>query len=133
MPPDLNEVRRWLEKADHDRGGAEAAIERNPPITDVAAFHCQQAVEKLLKGYLLFRGQPFEKTHDLVELLALCTQYDDAFSLLRASVEPLTPYAVRFRYPGPADPSVAEVNVAMQAVQTVWKFVNDRLPAQTRL
>ncbi|MFQ5806078.1 MAG: HEPN domain-containing protein [Phycisphaerae bacterium] len=53
MPPDVASVRSWLAKADHERRRAEAALAQTPPITDTAAFHCQQAVEKLLKAYLV--------------------------------------------------------------------------------
>ncbi|HSW43942.1 MAG TPA: HEPN domain-containing protein [Phycisphaerae bacterium] len=49
MQPELVEVKRWIEKADHDRRMAEAGLDQTPPITDGAAFHCQQAAEKLLK------------------------------------------------------------------------------------
>jgi HEPN domain-containing protein len=127
MPPEFREVMRWVEKADHDQAGAEAAIERTPPVTDVAAFHCQQAVEKLLKAYLVYCEEPFEKTHDLVELTAICAQRDVEFETLKDQVRPLTPYAVRFRYPGPADPSVEEVKEALQVVAEVRKFVAGRL------
>ncbi len=54
MSPETAEVKRWLEKADHDRRAAPLALAGEPPITDVAAFHCQQAVEKLLKAYLVW-------------------------------------------------------------------------------
>ncbi len=47
MPPDAAEALRWLDKADHD-AAAVAALSHDPPICDVAAFHCQQAVEKML-------------------------------------------------------------------------------------
>jgi HEPN domain-containing protein len=129
MPPEVREVRLWLEKAAHDRAGAEAAYERIPPVTDVAAFHCQQAIEKMLKACLVYREDRFERTHDLVELLALCARHDQSFQSLRSVVAPLTPYAVRFRYPGPTDPSVEEVREALRVVGEVWQFVTDRLPA----
>ena len=127
MSPESAEVIRWLEKAGHDQAGAEAALGHQPPITDVAAFHCQQAVEKLLKAYLVHRAHAFERTHDLVELLEWCAQYDSAFARLHGLVEPLIPYAVRFRYPGPADPSVEQVRSALEAVHEVRQFVRDRL------
>ncbi len=130
MPPELREVKRWLEKAEHDQAGAEAAMERDPPITDVAAFHCQQAAEKLLKGYLVCRRNPFERTYDLVELLALCAKHDSGFAALRPDVEHLTPYAVRFRYPGPADPDAEKVREALATVRRIRAFVIDRLPPE---
>ena len=127
MPPESAEVKRWLSKAEHDRMGAEVALAHSPPLTDIAAFHCQQAVEKLLKAYLVDRRQSFERTHDLVELLGLCTDDDASFGALRGLVEPLTPYAVRFPYPGSADPSVEQVQSALEVVRRVLEFVVSRL------
>jgi len=127
MPPQLPESQRWLTKADNDHAGAIAAMDRHPPVTDVAAFHCQQAVEKMLKAYLVDRAEPFEHTHDLVELLALCAKHDPMFNSLRDEVGPLTPYAVRYRYPGPVDPSEEEVREALLVVDQVRRLVASRI------
>ncbi len=103
-----------------------------PPCTElaVAAFHCQQAVEKALKAYLVNACIDFEKIHDLGRLLDYCRQGDPAFELLRDEVEPLTLYAVAFRYPGPADPVPGEVRAALEVVVRVWAFVATRLPPE---
>ena len=37
-------------------------------MLDDALFHCQQAVEKALKGLLTWHDVPFRKTHSLEEL-----------------------------------------------------------------
>jgi HEPN domain-containing protein len=132
MPPDLVELLRWLEKAEHDRLTAEAALGLDPPITDIAAFHCQQAIEKTLKAYLFWEGVDFEKTHDLRELTILCADKDPAFSAFEPKLAPLTHYAVRFRYPGPPDPTVEEVSEALSVVETVRDFVLVRLPPECR-
>ena len=131
MSPEASEVRRWLEKPDHDRRIAALAIEQTPPITDVAAFHAQQAVEKLLKAYLVYKYQEFEKIHDLGELVALCSSHDASFADLRDQASVLTPFAVRFRYPGPADPTVEQVHAALGIVNDIWLFVLSRLPRGT--
>ncbi|MCG3127273.1 MAG: hypothetical protein CHACPFDD_02131 [Phycisphaerae bacterium] len=133
MPPDLLEARRWLVKADHDRIGAEAALECANPVTDIAAFHCQQAIEKALKAYLVWRECEFEKVHDLGRLIDDCARYDAEFEPLKATVAPLSAYAVRFRYPGPADPTVDEVEVALTTVRAILDFVGNRLPDGARL
>jgi HEPN domain-containing protein len=54
MPPELGEVRRWMDKARRDWKMAKAGLVQDPPVTDGAAFHCQQAVEKMLKAYLVY-------------------------------------------------------------------------------
>ena len=43
-------VLAWLRKAETDQRAAEALLKLKPPLCDAAAFHCQQAAEKLLKG-----------------------------------------------------------------------------------
>jgi len=128
MPPDLQEVLRWLEKADHDRQSVELLLAQAKPLTEIAAFHCQQAVEKALKAYLVFREHEFEKTHDLRALLNACGTYDSAFLALLDDVEPLTPFAVRFRYPGPGDPTIEQTNRALCTAVRVIEFVNLNLP-----
>lgn len=129
MPPEETEVRHWLEKADRDRRMAELALGTEPPMTDLAAFHCQQAAEKLLKTYLVWKQDDVEKTHDLRLLLTRCARTDAAFETLRPQVAPLTAYAVRYRYPGPTDPTVAEVEEALRIVAALVDFVCRRLPS----
>lgn len=128
MPPELTEVRRWLEKVDHDRRTAESALALSVPVTDTAAYHCQQAVEKLFKAFLVWHESPFEKVHDLEVLARSCSRFDPAFDALVETVAPLTMYGVRFRYPGPNDPNVDEVRDALAIVREVWDFVLVRLP-----
>ena len=50
MPHDAARVvdtRGWLHKAAGDLRGAEVDLAANPPLTEDAAFHCQQAAEKV--------------------------------------------------------------------------------------
>ena len=64
-----------------------------------AVYHCQQAFEKTLKGFLTWHAYPFQRTHNLPGLLQLCDQVDAAFSALASDAALLTPYATQFRYP----------------------------------
>ncbi|HTE86438.1 MAG TPA: HEPN domain-containing protein [Dehalococcoidia bacterium] len=61
-------MREWLEIAERDLRGA-MLIRQSPGLFDLAAFHCHQAAEKALKGYLTQHDSPFRRTHDLTELL----------------------------------------------------------------
>lgn len=132
MSPEIAEVKQWLEKAGSDHRAAEVLLGQTPPITDIAAFHCQQAVEKTLKAYLLYRGQAFEKIHDLGALVQQCADHDGGFVKLLARVAPLTPFAVRFRYPGPGGASVDQVRSALDVVEEVREIVTNRLPEEAR-
>ena len=127
MPPEQLEIQRWLIKAQRDWVVARKAF-APPPQLDAAAFHTQQAVEKLLKAYLVFCGIAFEKVHDLGRLLQQCAAVEPGFAELTESVEPLTLYAVAFRYPGPVDPTPERVASALEVVAKVWDYVTRRLP-----
>lgn len=121
-------TREWLRKAANDLATAERVLD-DPPIPDTAAFHCQQAAEKALKAYLMWRDQPFRRTHDLKELLAQCAELDDAFNALAQAADRLGDFAVAARYPEPPEePTVESARLALQLARRVVGFVRDRLP-----
>ena len=130
MPPDLEEIKRWLQKAHRDLAAAKQLLSTEPPPTDIAAFHAQQAVEKLLKAFLMSREIQFEKVHDVGLLLEQCAGCEREFAGLTKDVIPLSAYAVAFRYPGPADPTKEEAESACVVAQRVWDFVIERLPTE---
>jgi len=124
-------AREWLVKAQHDLEGAERAI-LEPPLTDLVAFHAQQAAEKALKGYLAWRDLAFERTHELVSLLSLTAELDPDFASLEPMAALLTPYAIDPRYPGRAELTVEEAAEALDAARHVVGFVAQRLPPEAR-
>lgn len=92
------EVEAWLNKAEEDWQSALWLLSEESPVTTPGVFHLQQAVEKWLKAYLVFRGIRFERKHDL-RYLAELSHHDN---ILEHCVifDELTPYAVEIRYPG---------------------------------
>ena len=93
------EARGWLAAADEDVASARVLIAATPPRTATAAYLCQQAAEKVMKGLLTCAAKPFRKTHNLDELAA---QVSDAFPELEQRVGPLrwqTSWNFVFRYP----------------------------------
>ena len=55
-------VKKWVKKTGNDIITAENLLECKTIITDSVCFHCQQAVEKYLKAYLIYNQKYFEKT-----------------------------------------------------------------------
>ena len=53
-------VKKWIEKADKDLLTAERELSFADPITESICFHCQQAVEKYLKAYLVKHKNIFQ-------------------------------------------------------------------------
>ena len=56
--PQWEEALRWVVKASQDRRSAVLMLGDAPPLLDPAAYHCQQAAEKLLKALLAAAGDP---------------------------------------------------------------------------
>ena len=98
---DCEIILNWFRFGDMDLAVATNSEKTmNPKPLEIICFHCQQAIEKYLKGYLIFQsGEAPLKTHNLVELCALCQEYDEAFGNLKAVCAMLTMYAVQTRYP----------------------------------
>jgi len=57
----------WLEKAARDLKSAKV-LKQNECGNDVVAFHCQQAIEKALKGFLLRKTGQIAEGHSLIYL-----------------------------------------------------------------
>jgi HEPN domain-containing protein len=94
-------------------------------------FHCQQAAEKSLKGYLAWRNQPFRRTHDLEELVKQCADLADDFSVLTTAAGVLTQFGVDPRYPGfAAEATPEEMAQALRLADEIVSFVLERLPPE---
>ncbi len=101
-------VERCLAVADIDRQTVAACVAADPPLRASAAFHCQQAVEKLLKGFLVLAAKRFRKTHSLAQLDAAAQASFPDIAELVAAAENWTVRAVAYRYPLAEGPDEAE-------------------------
>ncbi|PKO22286.1 MAG: hypothetical protein CVU38_10255 [Chloroflexi bacterium HGW-Chloroflexi-1] len=61
-------VQSWLTKAQRDLASARVLAAHDKPLLDTAVYHCQQAAEKAVKGFLVFHDCEFEKIHDIETL-----------------------------------------------------------------
>ena len=128
-PEPEKEVRRWVEKAEHDVMAAEHAMElAEEGLTDIVCFHCQQCAEKYLKALLLYQGLAFPRTHDLRLLLDLISA-QVSLGLQREAVIPLNRYAIEGRYPGDWEPITAtDAQRASEVARAVRRAVLRQLP-----
>ena len=132
MGPEADVVREWLLKARNDLRTARLALHADPPVLDTGCFHCQQTVEKALKGYLYWRGVSFPRVHALGMIFDLAEQQDAAFAEIRDQCEGLTRFAVQDRYPHGRPISQAKAQAALAAAEEAFLFVLARLPAEVQ-
>jgi HEPN domain-containing protein len=89
-----------MEFADRDMASARFLTHMQPMPLEIIGFHCQQALEKYLKAFLVSNGIEPEKSHDLIQLQKSCIGFDAGFSSLSRICSALSSFAAKARYPG---------------------------------
>ena len=107
---------------------AKIAASHLPDYDDVIAFHCQQAIEKALKGYLIFLDIEFKPVHDLGYLLNLASTKNDAIDIYFEEVDRISRYAVQIRYPDTIIKLTKfQIQEAIKMADLIWAMVNGKI------
>ncbi len=124
-------VERWLAVAERDREAVLVVLSSSSALHGIAAFHCQQAVEKLLKGFLVLARKRSRKTHSLSELGAMAEASFPDIAEHVAAAKDWSKWAVEYRYPseqGAAAPEPDEQE--LRRALTVIEALATRLRAE---
>lgn len=122
-------IKKWIEKGDHDLGTAIITYTHLPKYSDTITFHCQQAVEKYLKSYLIHLGLKVPKTHDLVYISEIINQKDKIQKDWFDKISVLADYAIEIRYPDQTieltDEEISEaIGIAKEFRKIITKKLN---------
>jgi HEPN domain-containing protein len=110
------EAARWLVFVDEDMRVVEVLMANQPIIVRGAAFHCQQAVEKMAKAVLVAMGADVPKIHDVYELSWLVQDHDIEIGQAIRELANVTTWATVVRYPD------VEANIAPSANDIRFAF-----------
>lgn len=123
-------VSAWISKAESDIKNIENNFkfqDEEIPI-DTVCFHCQQAVEKYLKAYLISKETEFPYTHNLGTLVHIAEQFDPEFIHIKEMAEILSPFAVEIRYPDDSDPpTISDCKDFYQITKDIKEFILSRI------
>ena len=97
MESRLSYGRGWLEWAERDLRAAQIMLDNSDAAN--SCFHSQQAAEKALKGFLVFRGKRLERTHSAGDLADSCTLEDADFLTCSVDARILDSLYIDTRYP----------------------------------
>lgn len=132
-PVRLGDTRAWLTRAAKDLRSAEHGFTASPPLLEDVVFHCEQAVEKAFKGFLIWHDIPFRRTRSLEELGRQCMKIDPTLKGPVDQAVPLSEYAWKFRYPGELEePTNEEAEEALKTSREVYDAVLACLPREAR-
>jgi HEPN domain-containing protein len=118
----------WLKKGERDLLTATHELSfGKDAVTESACFHCQQAVEKFIKGYMVFLDIEVTKTHEIGELITKCQGKDVEIAKFKEKADNLTDYAVEIRYPeAPEAPALEEAQEALKVAESIKGFVRKK-------
>ena len=120
----------FLKATERDIAGVERLL---PDLPDLAAFHAQQAVEKLARAVCLHEGLPDLRTHDIARITEQLAQEHPLRKSL-AKLDSLTGAATAWRYPDaeggfPRSPEPSEVQAALKQIKGMQAEIHDWLLA----
>jgi HEPN domain-containing protein len=99
----------WMRVAEKDWKRVNRALEDGD--AEEAGFWLQQAAEKYLKAYLLFKGWTLRRVHDLEVLLNEATNYQRELSRYVSACQKISGYYLAERYPIMDGPSLTAEDV----------------------
>jgi len=89
---------------------------------DVICFHATQAVEKVLKGFIIDNGQDVRKSHDLGYLWNEAVKIDTIFNDIQDDCELLNNYTAWVRYSAHSAIEQHEYIAVMKSLKKVYSF-----------
>ena len=107
----------WLEIAERDLDRVKRLVDDDP---ELAGFCLQQAVEKMLKAFLISNGWSDRKSHDLVALLDEATIYDSSFKQYRQACK-----KINFFYYAKLHLVITEEVITKDHVKSAFEQVQD--------
>ena len=119
----------WFDRGKHDVKAAKILFEEGE-YTDSLSSLIQQAVEKYLKGFLIFNGWNLRKIHDIEELITEASGYLPSLKKYLDFARKLTAYYMEDRYPpGPVTNYSEEeikqsINEAERLIEKILKEIN---------
>ncbi len=133
MLPDKRKAsaKPWFQFANGDLRAALVLSSMPNGVYPQIAYHCQQAVEKSMKGFLIYHGVRFQKTHNLVELLGLIKSVDSNMAKkLEEPAQFLNPFAVSYRYPDAEIEELSErqIQKAVALAKLSFEFITSAIP-----
>jgi HEPN domain-containing protein len=122
--PNYQYASEWLSLARKHLETAKLLLRENH-YTDIIAIELHQTIEKSLKAVLAFNTVKIIRTHNLMELYKMCSQFLDISVLDTDSLVEINDYYESERYPGPKYvlPEVSEIEKNSAICDRVYSSV----------
>ena len=130
-PQYWGEALLWLERADEDLRLAERIL-ADIDFSASAAFHCQQAAEKMAKAVLVAFRADYPRIHDIAELGREVAVIHPDLGQQIADLSGLTDWYITSRYPGlEYSASQEDTRFAVQKLKNLRQQINSLAPKRS--
>lgn len=120
-------ARLWFKRANDDLSLCQKLVD-DEKYYGAVCFHAQQAAEKYLKGLLALHKFRVKKTHDLEELVKLCSAILPAGLFAQLKLEMMSKYYWEPRYSMDFEPGLDTAKEALEHAKQMREIVLDRVP-----
>jgi len=129
MAKQTNTPEDWRILAERDLAVADYLASTMVPIpTEIIAFHCQQAVEKYLKGVLVILGEEPPYIHDLDDLCSIVERHCPSFVKIASLCTIITQFSTQPRYDRGVELSEDDMQLVLAHTKTIKDFLQKEIP-----
>ncbi len=131
-------VKEWVKYSKLDLDSALKLLE-SPELTQSAAFHCQQSIEKALKAIIEEKINKVPRTHDLEKLYGLIEEYGIKLKIDEDILDQVNDVYIETRYPSDLGlvpegiPKVETIKYFYDLSESIYKQVIEILNIQQAL
>ena len=104
------------------------AANMHPVLTDIIAFHCQQAAEKYLKGALVILGEEPPYIHNVDKLCIMAEKHRASFVSISSLCSIITHFSVQPRYDLGLSLSEQDMRLVLAHTKTIRDFLQKEIP-----
>jgi HEPN domain-containing protein len=112
----------WFDKGNKDIKSARILLEHDG-FPEVISFLSHQALEKYLKGYLLYSDKGIPPIHDIYQLCKKCSAINNNFSEFFDDCKFLNAFYIEVRYPMDFEVIVSDAD-ALKALEIVERIIS---------
>jgi HEPN domain-containing protein len=118
----------WMYYSYQDYESANVLLQQDSCYNCIA-FHCQQCIEKSLKGYLLFKKHKLFDGHNLTWLCKQAMNCDEHFIQWLTQCTLLNKYYIETRYPAdiPLEVDLKTVTSIIECTAELLDFITEQL------
>lgn len=118
---DTLKYKEWFEAAEKDFKGA-LILYKYEGDYGLVLFHLQQALEKYLKGYLIYKTGMLQEGHSLIKLCKKASVHNTKFKTFVKDCAFLNGYYIETRYPA-EDPLIADDEDVKEGINFAEAFI----------